>query len=112
MGKQIVFQPIPVFDERRQAVIQTTPVDKGDYLFVGNKIIDLPKPTLIDEETEAVHVGEEVYLRPVELPIYERVNNLEQENAQLKAEIAKMKETPTLKTELVTMKEAEPIIKT
>lgn len=112
MGKQTVFEPIPVFDEQRQAVIQLAPVDKGDYLLVRNKVIDLPEPVKVDEAQESVKIGEEVYLRPIELPIYERVNNLEKENAQLKAELAEIKESPTVKSDLIALKEpVEPVTK-
>lgn len=114
MEKPIMYDPIPKFEQGKQAVIQLDPVDMGDYVLVKNKVIDLPKAIEVDDTQEAVKIGEEVYLRPIELPIYERVNNLEKENAELKAELAEVKQTPTLKTELIAIKEPiikEPIIK-
>ena len=108
MEKPIMYDPIPKFEQGKQAVIQLDPADMGDYVLVKNKVIDLPNAIEVDDTQETVRIGEEVYLRPVELPIYERVNNLEKENAQLKVELAEIKKAPTVKAELVTK---EPIIK-
>ena len=109
MEKQIVYDPLPRFEQGKQAVVQLKPIDMGNYLLVKNEVIDLPEPIEVDETQEMVKIGEEVYLRPIELPIYERMNNLEKENAELRSELAEIKEAPTVKTELVAMK--EPIIK-
>lgn len=42
MQKQIVYAPIPDFDQETQYVVQTEPVDMDDYIEVGVEVRDLP----------------------------------------------------------------------
>ena len=42
MTKQIVYAPIPDFDQETQAVFQTEPVDRGEYIEFGVEVRDLP----------------------------------------------------------------------
>lgn len=38
MQKEIVYAPIPDFDQTTQYITQITPVDMGDFYFVGYEI--------------------------------------------------------------------------
>ncbi len=42
MTKPIVYAPIPDFDQETQAVFQTEPADKGEYIEIGVEVRDLP----------------------------------------------------------------------
>lgn len=46
--KPIVYAPVPDFDQWTQYVVQTEPVDMGDYIYVGNEV----RAVEIDEEPE------------------------------------------------------------
>lgn len=37
-AKPIIHAEVPEFDQERQAVFETTPVDKGDHIFVGVEV--------------------------------------------------------------------------
>jgi hypothetical protein len=39
--KEFVYSPIPEFNQETQYVKQSTPVDMGDYIFVGVEIYGL-----------------------------------------------------------------------
>lgn len=41
--KPYVYAPIPEFDQCTQAVFQLEPEDRGDHVFVGVEVIDLPE---------------------------------------------------------------------
>ena len=49
MQKPIIYAQIPEFDQMTQAIFQTEPVDKGDYIEVGIEIMDLPPQEITDE---------------------------------------------------------------
>jgi hypothetical protein len=38
MDKPMVYSPIPVFDQMTQYVSQMTPIDMGEYIFVGIEV--------------------------------------------------------------------------
>ena len=40
--KEIKYAPLPEFDQLKQGVRQLPPVDKGDYIFIGAEVYDLP----------------------------------------------------------------------
>jgi len=40
--KPIIYAEIPDFNQETQYVVQTEPVDKGDYIDVGVEVRDLP----------------------------------------------------------------------
>jgi len=42
MTKPIIYAPIPDFDQETQAVFQTEPVDRGEYIEIGVEVQDLP----------------------------------------------------------------------
>ncbi len=42
MQKPIMYAPIPEFDQETQYVVQTEPVDMGDYIEIGVEVRDLP----------------------------------------------------------------------
>ena len=42
MQKQEIYAEIPSFDQQTQAVYQLEPVDKGEYIFYGVEVRDLP----------------------------------------------------------------------
>ncbi len=44
--KPAVYAPVPEFDQETQYVIQLSPVDMGDHIFVGNEVRQME----IDEE--------------------------------------------------------------
>jgi hypothetical protein len=49
--KNIMYAEIPEgFDQTRQYVVQTVPVDKGEYIFVGNQVLELPEEVFTDNE--------------------------------------------------------------
>mgnify|MGYP007057168555 CR=1 FL=1 len=54
--KPVRFAPIPEFDQTKQAVYQESPVDKGDYIEVGVKVVDVPpeKEPIFDEPVEPI----------------------------------------------------------
>jgi len=41
MQKPIMYAPIPEFDQETQYVVQTEPVDMGEYVEVGVEVRDL-----------------------------------------------------------------------
>ena len=51
--KTIVYAPIPEFDQCTQAVYQTKPVDKGDYIEVGVVVVDLPQEVMRDADIDS-----------------------------------------------------------
>ncbi len=53
MQKPIIYAPIPVFNQETQYVVQTEPVDKGDYIEYGVEVKDLP-PQEEDEMPEEI----------------------------------------------------------
>ena len=42
MQKPIIYAEIPEFDQATQAVFQTEPEDRGEYIYCGVTIVDLP----------------------------------------------------------------------
>ncbi len=42
-AKPIRFAPIPDFDQLTQAVYQSDPIDRGDYIEAGIYVVDVPK---------------------------------------------------------------------
>ena len=40
--KPIIYAEIPEFDQATQAVFQTEPEDKGEYIYYGVVVVDLP----------------------------------------------------------------------
>jgi hypothetical protein len=42
MNKPIIYAEIPEFDQATQAVFQTEPEDRGEYIYYGVTIVDLP----------------------------------------------------------------------
>ena len=49
--KPVKFAALPKFNQETQAVFQTAPVDKGDYIEAGVVVVDLPpeKDPIFDE---------------------------------------------------------------
>jgi hypothetical protein len=39
--KPIIYAEIPAFDQETQYVMQTVPVDMGDYIYVGVQVCDV-----------------------------------------------------------------------
>ena len=54
--KPMVYSPIPDFDQLSQYVSQMTPVDMGDYIFVGVEIGTAS--AVFDEELENLLLAE------------------------------------------------------
>jgi hypothetical protein len=54
--KPVKFAPLPKFNQETQAVFQTAPVDKGDYIEAGVTVVDLPpeKEPVFDEMVKPV----------------------------------------------------------
>ena len=48
-SKPVVYAEIPEYDQETQAVFELPPVDNGDYIFVGLKVVDVPKDDIDDE---------------------------------------------------------------
>jgi len=42
MNKPIIYAEIPEFDQSTQAVFQTEPEDRDEYIFYGVEVVDLP----------------------------------------------------------------------
>ena len=42
-AKPIVYAEIPEYDQETQAVFELPPVDNGDHIFVGLKVVEVPK---------------------------------------------------------------------
>ncbi len=40
MRKPIIYAEVPDFNQETQYVIQSTPVDMGDYIFIGLEILE------------------------------------------------------------------------
>ena len=111
MEKQIMYDPVPKFEQGKQAVIQLDPVDMGDYVLVKNKVIDLTVEK--EKPIEQPVSTEPVVMRGEEKSLSQAVKTLMAENTALKSRLAKIESTPTLKTELA-IKEpiiSEPILK-
>ena len=49
--KPVKFAPLPKFNQETQAVFQSAPIDKGDYIEAGVVVVDLPpeKEPVFDE---------------------------------------------------------------
>ena len=45
--KPVIHAEIPTFDESTQYIVQTTPVDEGDRIYVGVEVCSLPVDDLI-----------------------------------------------------------------
>jgi len=43
MNKPIIYAEIPEFDQATQAVFQTEAEDKGEYIYYGVEVVDLPE---------------------------------------------------------------------
>jgi len=43
MEKPVIYAPIPEFDQCAQAVFQTESEDRGNHIYVGVEVIDLPE---------------------------------------------------------------------
>ena len=50
MQKPIIYAEIPEFDQATQAVFQDEPIDMGEYIYYGVKVIDLPPSEEVIEE--------------------------------------------------------------
>jgi hypothetical protein len=48
-AKPVVYAEIPEYDQETQAVFELPPVDNGDHIFVGLKVVDVPKDDAEDE---------------------------------------------------------------
>lgn len=107
MEKPIMYDPIPKFEQGKQAVIQLEPINMGDYWLIKNKVIDLPPEK--EKPIEQPVLTEPVVMREVEKSVLAELKEARAELASLKAELAEVKQTPTLKTELIAIE--EPIIK-
>ena len=42
-SKPVVYAEIPEYDQETQAVFELPPVDNGDHIFVGLKVVEVPK---------------------------------------------------------------------
>ena len=107
MEKQIMYDPVPKFEQGKQAVIQLDPVDMGDYVLVKNKVIDLTVEK--EKPIEQPVSTEPVVMRGIEKSVLAELKEARAELASIKAELAEVKQTPTLKTELIASK--DPIIR-
>ena len=48
-AKPIVYAEIPEYDQETQAVFELPPVDNGDHIFVGLKVVEVPKDDVDNE---------------------------------------------------------------
>ena len=48
-AKPVVYAEIPEYDQETQAVFELPPVDNGDHIFVGLKVVEVPKDDVDDE---------------------------------------------------------------
>ncbi len=53
-AKPVHFAPIPEFEQETQAVYQDGFADKGEYIEVGVKVIDLPKEVMKDGDLNPI----------------------------------------------------------
>jgi len=42
LQKPIIYAEIPEFDQATQAVFQAEPEDRGDHIYYGVRVVDLP----------------------------------------------------------------------
>ena len=49
-AKPVVYDDVPLFDQETQYVVQSPPVDAGDYIYMGVEVLDLELDD--DEGTE------------------------------------------------------------
>ena len=42
-AKPVVYDGIPAYDQETQAVFEKPPVDRGDHIFVGLEVKEVPK---------------------------------------------------------------------
>ncbi len=48
-AKPVVYAEIPEYDQETQAVFELPPVDNGDHIFVGLKVVEVPKDDVDNE---------------------------------------------------------------